>query len=158
MLYLGLLCGVIAGNLVAQGAGLDPVRAWIATVLLLIPALAGARLLWVATHWNLYRGDLRRIGNRREGGLMMYGGLPCALLVSLPLLRWLHLNFGAFWDASAFTILVGMMITRVGCLLNGCCAGRPSDSWLGIYLPNHLGVWEKRIPNQMLEMICAAVC
>jgi phosphatidylglycerol:prolipoprotein diacylglycerol transferase len=45
----------------------------------------------------------------------------------------------------------------VGCFLNGCCAGRPSDSWLAFKLPNCEGVWRKRIPNQLLEALCAAV-
>ena len=81
----------------------------------------------------------------------MYGGLPAALLVSVPLLRILHLSIPAFWDVAIFTMLVGMVFTRIGCLLNGCCAGRPSRGWFGFYLPNRDGIWEKRIPTQALE-------
>jgi len=64
---------------------------------------------------------------------------------------------GAFWDASVFTILVGMIPTRVGCLMNGCCSGRKTGTWLGIYLPNHQGVWARRIPTQCLEAFWAAI-
>ena len=87
----------------------------------------------------------------------MYGGLPIALLLSVPLLAALRLPFGAFWDVTMFTILVGMIFTRIGCLLNGCCAGRLSGTWLSAYLPNHLGVWNRRIPTQCLETGWAAV-
>jgi len=156
MLYVGLLFGVVAGSLAARLNGLNPLRAYVATILLLIPALAGARLLWVFTHWSYYRRNPAKIWNRREGGFMMYGGLPAALLVSIPLLGALHLNFGAFWDATAFTILVGMIFARVGCFLNGCCAGRASQNWIAVRLPNHCGNWQKRIPNQLLEASCAA--
>src|SRR5262249_19867776 len=38
-----------------------------------------------------------------------------------------------------------------------CCAGRPSKVWGSVYLPNHYGVWEKRIPTQCLEGIWAAL-
>ncbi len=157
MLYLGLVFGVIAGNVAAHAAGLDALRVYIATMVLIVPALAGARLLFVLSEWKTYRRNPRRIWNRGEGGFMMYGAVPVMLLCSVPLLRALHLGFGAFWDVSTFTILVGMMFTRVGCLLNGCCGGRPTRGWFGIDLPNTHGVWRKRVPTQALEAACAAV-
>lgn len=156
MLYVGLTIGVIAGDVAARAAGLDALRVWTATMVLIIPALVGARLLFVASEWRVYRQSPRRIWNRGEGGFMMYGAVPVMLLCSVPLLRALNVGFGAFWDVSIFTILVGMMFTRVGCLLNGCCGGRATRSWFGVNLPNCHGVWEKRIPTQGLEALCAA--
>ncbi len=157
MLYVGLVAGVVAGNVAAHAAGINAFRAYVATLLLIAPALIGARLLYVVSHWQLYRRSLRRIWNRNEGGWDMYGGLPVALVLSVPLLAALKLPFGAFWDVAMFTILVGMILTRIGCLLNGCCAGRPSKAWGSVYLPNHLGVWERRIPTQCLEAGWAGV-
>jgi phosphatidylglycerol---prolipoprotein diacylglyceryl transferase len=118
----------------------------------LVPAL-----LFVAANWQQYRTNLRRIWNTREGGAIMYGGLPVMLLLSVPLLAALGLKFGEFWDVAAFTILVGMIFTRVGCLMNGCCAGSPSRGWFSIYLPNASGKWERRIPTQALEAGWAAM-
>jgi phosphatidylglycerol:prolipoprotein diacylglycerol transferase len=156
MLYLGLLFGVAAGSFAAQSSGMNTFRVYLATMILIVPALIGARLLYVASEWKSYRREPRRISDRREGGFMMYGSVPVMLLCSMPLLKILHLNFGAFWDVSTFTILVGMMFTRVGCMLNGCCAGRPSKGRFSLYLPNDAGIWQKRIPNQVLEIFCAA--
>ena len=87
----------------------------------------------------------------------MYGGLIVTVPLSIPLLRAMHLPFAEFWDAATVTILLGMVFTRVGCLLNGCCAGRPASSWLGLNLPDHRGVWQRRIPSQLLEMLWAAI-
>ena len=157
MLYIGLVAGVVAGNAAAHAAGMDAFRAFVATLVLIVPALIGARLLHVAAHWQLYRQSLQRIWNRRDGGYAMYGGLPAALLLSVPLLAALQLPFGAFWDVAMLTILVGMIFARIGCLMNGCCAGRPSRSWLSVYLPNHRGVWDTRIPTQCLEAGWAGV-
>jgi phosphatidylglycerol:prolipoprotein diacylglycerol transferase len=157
MLYFGLLFGVVAGNIAAHAAHLDAFRVYVATLILIVPSLAGARLLYVAANWKTYKHDPRRIWDRQDGGLIMYGGLPAMLLLSLPLLSALQLNFGAFWDVSSFTILVGMMFTRVGCLLNGCCAGCSSKAWFSLYLPNRKGVWEKRVPTQILEAVWAVV-
>ena len=151
MLYTGLVAGVVAGNLSAHAMGIDAFRVFIATLILIIPALVGARLLYVAAHWQHYRKTPRRIWSRREGGSDMYGGLPLTLLLALPALRWLQLGFGAFWDVSIITILTGMIFARIGCLLNGCCAGRPSRASIGLYLPNHLEIWERRLPTQYLE-------
>jgi phosphatidylglycerol---prolipoprotein diacylglyceryl transferase len=146
MLYFGLVFGVLAGNIVAHANAVDAFRVYIATFILIVPALAGARMLYVAAEWPMYRNNLRRIWDRSNGGYIMYGGLPAALLVSVPLLRILHLSIPAFWDVAIFTILVGMFFTRIGCLLNGCCAGRPSAGWFGFYLPNRDGTWKNVFP------------
>jgi phosphatidylglycerol---prolipoprotein diacylglyceryl transferase len=157
MLYFGLVLGVVAGNVVAHANAVDAFRVYIATLILIVPALAGARLLYVAAEWPTYRSNLSRIWDRSNGGYIMYGGLPAALLVSVPLLRILHLAIPAFWDVAIFTILVGMFFTRIGCLMNGCCAGRPSSGWFGFYLPNRDGTWERRMPTQALEAGWAAI-
>jgi phosphatidylglycerol:prolipoprotein diacylglycerol transferase len=151
MLYLGLVLGIVAGNYAANLAGLNSAGVFTATLLLLVPALVGARLLYVASHWETYRREPARIWRRSEGGAAVYGGLPFSLLASVPLLRLLQLPFGAFWDVATFTILTGMVFTRFGCLLNGCCAGRPTEGWLALYLPDQQGVWKRRIPTQLLE-------
>jgi phosphatidylglycerol:prolipoprotein diacylglycerol transferase len=69
----------------------------------------------------------------------------------------LDLPFGGFWDAATFTSLVGMVFARVGCFLNGCCAGRPTDGRPALYLPDHNGRWARRHPVQLLELATAAV-
>jgi prolipoprotein diacylglyceryltransferase len=154
-LYLGLVSGVFAGNAAAHASGLDAFRVFVATFLLILPALFGARLLYVVTHWDRYKHDLSKIFNRSEGGAAQYGGILLGIPLSFPLLSLLDLPFGAFWDVAAFTILVGMILTRIGCLLNGCCAGRPSKGWLSVRLPNSAGVWTRRIPLQLLEAALA---
>src|SRR4030095_2097605 len=155
MLYLGLVCGVIAGDIAAHAAGADPFRVYAATMILIPAALVGARLLFVACEWATYRNDLHRIWNRRDGGAAQYGGLILALPLSLPLLTLIGIDFGQFWDIAAFTILVGMIFTRVGCLVDRCLAGRAARVW-GLCLPNHAGVWTRRIPTQCLEAALAA--
>jgi phosphatidylglycerol:prolipoprotein diacylglycerol transferase len=155
MLYVGLVMGVVAGNIAAHAAGLDAFRVYVATLLLIPPSLIGARLLHVITHWDMYRNDRARIWDTNEGGQAQYGGLIVMVPLSFPLLYALQLPLGSFWDVSSFTILVGMVFTRIGCLLNGCCAGRSSS--IGLWLPNVNGVWKKRIPTQLLEAAWAVL-
>jgi prolipoprotein diacylglyceryltransferase len=141
----------VAGNVAAHEAGIDAFRAYVATLILIIPGLLGARLFYVASHWHFYRKNIRRIWNRSEGGAAQYGGLAAVLPISVPLLAALGLPLGAFWDVTVFTILVLMIFGRIGCLLNGCCVGRPSQSRISMYLPDCAGVWERRLPTQLLE-------
>jgi phosphatidylglycerol:prolipoprotein diacylglycerol transferase len=155
MLYAGLLAGVFVGAHFAQSAGISADRFAVAVVILLVPALAGSRLYFVLTRWEVYRHDPARIWQLTEGGMAMYGGFILAVPLSIPLLRSLGLPFGGFWDAAVLTILLGMAFTRVGCFLNGCCSGRPSEAWFALSLPDHHGVWRRRIPTQLMEMIFA---
>ena len=157
MQWLGLTLGVFAGDYAARVSGMNSFRVFVATILLLIPALAGARVLHVATHFHYYRANPRSIWDTRQGGAAQYGGILLAVPMSVPLLSALALPFGAFWDVAAITIMVGMMFTRIGCFLNGCCAGRESDSWIALDLPDIHGKWKRRYPTQLLEAAWALV-
>src|SRR5207237_515084 len=83
---------------------------------LVLPALLGARLLFVASNWGLYRGEPARIWRRADSGAALYGGLIVSFLLSLPLLRALGISVGEFWDATIVTMLIGMAFTKIGCL------------------------------------------
>jgi phosphatidylglycerol:prolipoprotein diacylglycerol transferase len=155
--YVGLTLGVFAGNALARVIGIDEFRVFVATIILLFPALAGARVLYLLIHWKFYRDNPRRIWNTREGGAAQYGGILVAVPLSIPLLRALDVSFAPFWDAAGVTIMVGMTFTRIGCFLNGCCAGRESESWLSLYLPNIRGEWKRRFPTQLFEAGWAAM-
>lgn len=157
LLYAGIVCGIAAQRYAAMRDGLDLTRVLIATFVLLVAALAGARLLYVAVHWAAYRSDPRRVWKAAEGGAAVYGGLLLAVPLSVPLLAVLNLPFGAFWDGASLTMLVGMIFARAGCLLNGCCSGRRVDGWFGMNLPDVHGTWTRRIPTQMLEGAWACV-
>jgi phosphatidylglycerol---prolipoprotein diacylglyceryl transferase len=150
-LYVGLVAGIVVQNLAANAGALDAARVYVATLILLPVALAGARLLYVAAHWPVYRREPRRIWRHAEGGMSMFGGVPCMLLASVPLLAWFELPFWRYWDVSTFCILTGMFFARIGCLLNGCCAGRASESPIAFWLPDAGGVWQRRLPVQLLE-------
>ncbi len=151
MLYLGLLAGLVAGNLASHRIGIDAAAVFVAQLILIPFALIGARLMHVPFHWRHYRQAPGGILAAQRGGADMLGGLPVALLLSVPLLGALELSFSRFWDVTVFTIFTGMFITRFGCLLNGCCGGRVTDGFLGLELPGIDDVVRRRIPMQLLE-------
>jgi phosphatidylglycerol:prolipoprotein diacylglycerol transferase len=151
MLYFGLVVGLVAQNYAAHMAGLEALTVFMVTLILLIPALAGARLLFVATNWEMYRHQPKRIWDHSEGGAAMYGGFPFALLVSIPLLYLFSLPFGRFWDVALIPFFIGQIFTKIGCLLNGCCGGRPTQSRFSLYLSDMNGHRKRRFPTQLFE-------
>ena len=157
MLYVGMVCGILVAAWVARLSGLDLDRFVLASMILMVPSLLGARLFFVASHWHLFRNDRARIWRRSEGGMAMYGGLLADVPLSIPLLYVMHLPFAKFWDAATFAILTGMIFTRFGCLLNGCCSGRESTSWFALDLPDYRGIRRRRVPTQLLEAAWATV-
>jgi phosphatidylglycerol:prolipoprotein diacylglycerol transferase len=152
MLYLGTVLGIYAQLFAAASFGLDTASTLTVTLFLFVFSLIGARLLHVLANWSIYRGNPRRVSRFSSGGASMYGGLLLAVPLSIPLLAALGIPFATFWDTATFTILLGMIITRVGCFLNGCCAGRPTAGWWGVNLPDYSGAWRRRIPAQILEI------
>jgi phosphatidylglycerol---prolipoprotein diacylglyceryl transferase len=164
MLYMGLVLALVVADAAARRAGLDARRVVLALLVLIPVALAGARGLAVLLDWRHFRArpsELARMerggaARMERGGAAMYGGLPPALLLSVPLLALLGIPFGAFWDAAAVAILAGMIPTRLGCLTNGCCAGRALRGPFGLRLPNARGEWRRRFPSQLAEAALAA--
>jgi phosphatidylglycerol:prolipoprotein diacylglycerol transferase len=157
LLYAGIVTGILLATRWAGAHGLPAGRVNAALLCLVLPALVGARLLFVATHWKSFRSEPRRIWRRSDSGAALYGGLILAVVLSVPLLRGLGIAFGAFWDAATIAMLAGMIFGRAGCLLTGCCAGRPGNGRFALWLPGRDGRWQRRVPTQVLEAMLAAV-
>ena len=137
MLYIGFVLGVVCG---AHETGLEYARFSASALILLVPALIGGRLWYRVGHPKL-----------QGAGAGLYGGLVLSFVVSWPVLRLTGLDFWRFWDGAAVILLVGMAVTRVGCLMTGCCAGRETQGPFGIWLPDHEGEWKRRYPTQLIE-------
>lgn len=89
-------------------------------------ALAGSRILFLIQNPG-HADTLWEAVNLRAGGLVFYGamiaGLPAA---SLLILKY-ELPFFRTWDVFASALPLGHAVSRVGCLLAGCCYGLPAD-------------------------------
>ncbi len=157
MLAIGATAGIVTATRLAPWLALPPAPTYAALVLLLVPAIAGSRLLFVLMHWAQFRDAPRSIWRTDRGGLALYGGLLLTLALSFPLLRALRLPVGAFWDAATIVILIGMASTKVGCHLNGCCIGRRSSAWWAVVIADHRGERTRRLPAQLLEVALAVL-
>lgn len=129
----------IAGSSLALPAlrrtGLGRMRA-IALLLIMAGAfLVGARLWNVAANPGNFQGALRWY-SLRWAGLSFYGGvLGAGLTLVLALQRW-NLSPWAGLDAMTVSGGVAFCLARVGCFLNGCCAGRATSGPFGVVFPS----------------------
>ena len=65
--------------------------------------------------------------------------------------RRVGMSLGRSFDLWVVPVPLGQAIGRLGCFAAGCCYGKPTDSWLGVYLPDHEGFWAVRYPTQLLS-------
>jgi prolipoprotein diacylglyceryltransferase len=163
MLYLGCVVGLFAGAAVADAEGLEASRYALVATALLVPAFAGARLWFVVQHLDLFRAEPARVWRRSGGGSSLYGGLVLGVVASVPVLALADIPFWSFWDAASVTMLVGLIFTRFGCLMNGCCAGRRLPTplleagWAAIVLATALAVRpELAHPGELFAAVVAA--
>lgn len=152
LLYVGFAIGVVWGG---RESGLGYFRFTVSAVILLVFALLGARIWYLVGHPK-FSADRSGVGVVTDSGAGLYGGLVLSFAVSWPVLRLMGLEFWRFWDGGAIVLLVGMVVTRFGCLMNGCCSGRETHGPLGVWLPDHRGEWKRRYPTQLLEAGWAA--
>ncbi len=82
-------------------------------------AIIGARVVYVATRWDIYRGDFLKMLNIREGGLAIYGGIIFGALTVLVYSKVCKLSFLKIADAVAPAVMLGQAIGRWGNFCNG---------------------------------------
>ena len=85
-----------------------------------------------------------------HSGSSIFGGLLLGALAGWAYARAAGESPGRVFDAYVVAVPLGQAVGRLGCLLAGCCHGKPSDSWLAIDLPDAHGVWQPRYPTQLL--------
>jgi phosphatidylglycerol:prolipoprotein diacylglycerol transferase len=71
------------------------------------------------------------------GGLAYYGGFMGASLAAWFLLKADRFPFWKAADMAGMVIPLGLGFGRMGCLLAGCCFGKPSDGPLALSFPGH---------------------
>ena len=158
--YWMILCGVLAAMVLFRAlyrrAGIT-YSVFVLTICVSVGAIVGG-YLFAALFQSFY--SYLETGVFRWGvGTTFYGGLIGAAAVFLIL----YFTFGRLFCKGAHVrefhsmlLLIAPCIAlahafgRIGCLLDGCCYGKPSD--FGLPMLVH-GVWEKRIPVQLYESL-----
>jgi len=127
LLAAAYLIGLQLGVMRARKAGVDPARVMDLGIYLIIAALVGAKLMLIAVDWDYFRSQPRELLSLVRAGGVFYGGLIAAVAVGLWLVRRYKLPVWTTADLMAPGIALGHVVGRFGCLLAGCCYGRPTE-------------------------------
>lgn len=137
MMAVAFLAGLWTASRRGVRHGLKPDQVFDAGTLLILGTLVGARVLYVLTYWReqFANQPLSEIFMVRHGGLVFYGGLIGASVTVILYTRWKKLPLWNLADAFAPSIALGYVFGRIGCLLYGCCYGKPTDLPWAIHFP-----------------------
>lgn len=144
------LAALLAGGLAFRSLGRLGLSIGKRLLLLITMALAfliGARGLNILVNPNNYRspGDYFVL---RLFGLSLYGGIAGAFLALIFFIRLWKLDLAKILDLLVLPSGIAFIIARIGCFLNGCCAGKATRSPLGMVFPAKAGY-----QNQLAQLL-----
>src|SRR5688500_9904883 len=110
----------------AKAAGIDPTRIMDLLIWVIIAALVGAKALLFIVDFNHFTSSWQEFSSLLRSGGVFYGGLIAAIVVCIWQLRKHRLPLWSSGDLFAPGIALGYMVGRLGCLMAGCCYGKPT--------------------------------
>lgn len=153
-LCIGVYLGTLVSAAVAERRGVSPLRMGAAALVCGLLGIAGARIYHVSMFARRYLSERSwtAVLNAKDGGAAVFGGLFLIAPLSFSVASLFHIPVVAFWDYLSAGIIVGGFWVRCGCVFNGCCAGRETRRWYGVWLHDVRGVRKRRTPVQFMEM------
>jgi phosphatidylglycerol---prolipoprotein diacylglyceryl transferase len=153
-LCVGIYVGTLATAALASLSGLPPSRIGLAAMTCALMGSIGARVYYLLVHASdfLRERPLRALWDTSEGGWSIFGALLTFVPASAAAAAWLEIPAPILWDHMGVGVLAGSFWVRLGCVFNGCCAGRETKGPLSVRLHDTCGLSKPRIPVQFLEM------
>jgi phosphatidylglycerol:prolipoprotein diacylglycerol transferase len=137
LVALGFVFGLWVASRNARRVGLNPEVPYDLAPWLIGGALIGARTLYVISYWQRdFAGQpWSEIVAIWKGGLVFYGGLIGSTLAGTFAAYRSRLPVWKVADCLAPGVALGHVFGRIGCLMNGCCYGRPTGLPWAIQYP-----------------------
>jgi phosphatidylglycerol:prolipoprotein diacylglycerol transferase len=132
LLAIGFALGMALAANRGKKRGVDPDLILDLGFYAILSGIIGGRLFFVIQYPDYYFSHPVRILKILEGGLVFYGGLIVAFLVSAFYLRMRRAPLLAVGDIMAPSIALGQAIGRLGCFAAGCCYGKPTSLFWGV--------------------------
>ena len=162
MMVIGFVLGVSRAARVAKRRGIAPERMWDLGLVVLVSGVVGARLVYVLLNPPpMLRGcglprsiggwveSLREFLAVWNGGLSFHGGVAFAVLFGWLYVRRVGIGFWVAADLSAPSGAIGYAVTRIGCFLNGCCYGAPTNLPWAVRFNDHGFITPPSHPTQI---------
>jgi len=135
MMVVGFLAAVTVIRHLSRHFTRDPQLITNAALYSLIAGVVGARAFYVIHYFNHFRDNLPSVFAIWNGGLELIGGVVAAIVVIVLYGRHHKVPIRHYMDVLAIGLMAALMFGRIGCLLNGCCYGRPTELPWGVRFP-----------------------
>jgi len=135
MMLVGFLAALFMMRRLSRLAGLDPVMITNAALYSLIIGVVGARAFFVVHYFDQFREEPLNVFATWHGGLEFLGGVIPAIGFLLFYLHHHKLPVRRYLDIMAIGLMMGLAFGRIGCFLNACCFGKPTDLPWGVRFP-----------------------
>jgi phosphatidylglycerol:prolipoprotein diacylglycerol transferase len=135
MMVIGFLAAVFVIRRLSRDITPDPQYITNASLYALIFGVVGSRLFYVIHYFDKFKEDLLSVFAIWQGGLELLGGVVLAIIVVFFYL-WRHkLPIRRYLDILAIGLMLALAFGRIGCFLNGCCFGKPTNKLWGVRFP-----------------------
>ena len=135
LITAALLLGITLAQQLAQQRGLDPDKIGDLAIWLVLGALPGARLYYVAFEWERYADRPLDALAIWQGGIAIHGAILGGAIAALLFARRHQLSFWQLADVVAPALVLGQAIGRWGNFFNSEAFGRPTDLPWRLYIP-----------------------
>ena len=135
MAALGFVLGCWLVNVNRKYARMSSDQASTSLFVAMIAGIIGARIFYVVQYFKQYRDNFWGIFRVDQGGLVFYGGFLLALAALWLYCRRSKLDIVRVLDVYAPAMAIAHACGRIGCFLNGCCWGKPTDLFWGVSYP-----------------------
>ena len=135
MLVIGFLAAVWIIRRLSKDFTPDPQLITNAALYSLVGGILGARLFFVIHYFEKFRDAPVEVLYIWQGGLELLGGVVVAVSVILFYVLYHKLPVRRYFDVIAIGMMLALVFGRIGCFLNGCCYGKPTDLLWGVRFP-----------------------
>jgi len=124
---VGFLAGILLATKEAKRLGEDNEKIMDLCFYILVAAIIGSRLFYVATSPGMFLRDPVEILKIWNGGLVFYGGFIAALVTGVVFLKVKNIPVWKTADIMAPSVALAHFFGRIGCFFAGCCYGKYCD-------------------------------
>jgi len=148
MMVVGFMSAVFLIRRLSRDITPNPQLITNAALYSLIAGIVGARLFYVIHYFEKFKTDLSSVFAIWQGGLELLGGVILAIMVIVLYMRHHKLAVRKYLDILAVGLMLALAFGRIGCFLNGCCFGKPTNMPWGVRFPYDSHAYRSQVlPN-----------
>lgn len=162
MIAIGVIVAYMVAEYRAKKKNMDPDNVFSLVIWALVSGYIGSKLLFIITILPDVFKDPSILKNVWEGWVV-YGGIIGGVIGIMIMCRVKKLDFWQYIDLTAPSMALAQGFGRIGCLLAGCCYGRPTTSAFAItfrnsaFAPNNIALVPTQIISSGLDFVNAFV-